>query len=358
VVARRAWSIEARARRGATVAAAALALGGASDAEAEVPSARTASLAWLRLPAAESCIGARDLALRVERRLGRAVFTPPTGGDIAVEGRIERIEARSAWHASLAVRDEAGHVLGVRDLERAGADCHAIDDELELVLALLIDPRAPIAPPPASPRPLPAAPVSPLAAPLPASLPLAPSCPPAPPQSAPWRGGVEAGPVVGFGLLPSTAGVGIAIRAHLAPPRGPAYEIGGAFWFDSHANERSISAIFSLAYGWASVCPVDALLGRTRATVCVGVQLGSLRADGTGLATPQHQEQLFFEPSLDARVRQRIVGPLFAGLGAALAVPTIRDRYYFTDAQGTRQDLFQAAPITGLLDLALGLELP
>jgi hypothetical protein len=62
--------------------------------------------------------------------------------------------------------------------------------------------------------------------------------------------------------------------------------------------------------------------------------------------------------SLEARARRRIVGPLVIAGGAALVVPTRRDRFYYRDAQGVERDVFQMTPVGGVIDLGLGLELP
>ena len=108
---------------------------------------RTSSLAWVRMPGAETCIDARALAQAVELRLGRPAFVAPTRGDVAIEARIERLQSPDAWHATITVFDDAGARTGLRELRTDRAECRAIDEELELVIALLIDPSAGLAPP-------------------------------------------------------------------------------------------------------------------------------------------------------------------------------------------------------------------
>ena len=338
--------------------AAAVLLGGVAD--ADPPAARTSSLAWVRMPGAEGCIDARALAQAVELRLGRAAFVAPTRGEVAIEARIERLQSPDAWHATIAVFDAAGARTGLRELQTERADCRAIDDELELVIALLIDPSAlhvpPVPPTPpvlapfTPPAPSPAAPSAPLVCP--------PALPPSPAPREPWRVGVAAGPIAEVGLLPSTVGVGLAIVAHVAPPRGPSFELGGSLWADSMVQTAVGDRTFSLAYGWLSVCPIDLARGGTALTACAGAQLGSLRVSGVGIPSKYRQEQLVLDVVAEARVRRRFVGPLFGGLGLGVAAPTVRDRFYFTDAQGARHDVFQVSPVAALFDLALGLELP
>lgn len=306
------------------------------------------------MPGAESCAGARELAQAVERRLGRPAFASPVAGEIAIEGRIERREDRDGWHATIAVFDEKGHPVGQRELERSAADCRALDPELELVVSLLVDPSAALGPAPAPPPP------QILPAPTRQVRPAAPvTCPaPSPSPARPWQAGAEAGAILGMGILPGTVGGGVSARARIAPPRGPSFELGGAFWFDGHADAAKERAAFSLTYGWLSVCPVDAKAAGFSVGACAGVQVGSLRVGGEGFPSAFRQEQLILNVAVDARVRRRLVGPLFAGLGAGLAVPTVRDWFFFTDLQGTKRDVFQAAPVVGLFDLALGLAFP
>lgn len=347
------------ARLSALLAAAALVVV-AARADADPPPSRTSSLAWVRLPGAEGCIDARALAQAVELRLGRAAFVAPTRGDVGIEARIERLQSPDAWRATITVFDAAGSRTGLRELQTDRADCRAIDDELELVIALLIDPSAALAPPPppTSPAPPPftlppprfVAPPAPLVCP-----PLAPAIAPAPAD--PWRVAVAAGPIAEVGLLPSAVGVGLAIRARVAPPRGPSFDLGGALWADSVVQTSFGARTFSLAYGWLSVCPLDLTRGGTALTACLGAQIGSLRVSDVDLPSEFRQEQLVLDLAADARVRRRFVGPLFGSVGLGIAVPTVRDRFYVTDA-GARRDVFQVSPVAGLADLSLGLELP
>lgn len=346
-----------RAPRSLAIASlcAALILGAVAAARADAPPPRTSSLAWVRLPGAEACIDMRSLAQAVELRLGRPAFVAPTRGDLAIEARIGPAPGAEGWRATITVVDAAGQRVGLRELSSDKLECRSIDDELELVMALLIDPSAALAPPVIAQEPLVSQPIAlaPPRAPLPA-----PVCPPLAPSPTPWRVGVEAGPIASLGLLPSGVGVGVQLRAHVAPPRGPSFELGGSFWLDSAVHTTHADPAFSLAYGWLSVCPVDVEVGGNGLSACVAAQLGSLSVSAPALPSAFHQEQLVFSLAAEARLRRRFAGPLFGGLALGLAVPTVRDRFYFTDPAGARHDVFQAAPIAALLDLGLGLELP
>jgi hypothetical protein len=323
---------------------------------------RTSSFAWVRLPGAEGCSGARALAEAVERRLGRPVFVAPTLGDVIIEGRIERVEGPGAFRATINVFDRAGAWIGRRELESPRAECQAIDDELELVVALLIDPAAALGPPPPAPPALPPiapvpAPLSPVAAPPPTvAPPHAPAPPPVPER--PWRLAIAGGATIGLGLLPGDAAGGVALWAQIAPPRGPSFEVGGAVWIDHQVTLPGGDASFSLAYGWIAVCPFDASLAGSTLTACLGPQVGSLRVAGAGFPSAFRQEQAIVSILAGARARRRFVGPLFGTAGLGITVPTLRDRFYYTDPQGVRREVFQASPVAGTGDLALGFELP
>lgn len=326
---------------------------------------RTSSLAWVRMPGAEACIDARTLAQAVERRLGRAAFVPPTRGDVVIEARIEHMQSPEAFRATVTLFDAANARLGVRELQTAGAECRAIDDELELVIALLIDPDATISP--ATPAPAPAPPLEP-APPAPhrdtlSPAPPAPAVPPLrlpPPLEPipPFRLGVAASAVVGLGLVPGPADIGIALHMHLTPRRGPSFELGGAVWASPVVNIVRGAPAFSLAYGSLSVCPLHAARGKSALAACLGVMLGSLRVDSVDLPSEYRRERLVLDLDLSARLRHRLVGPLFGSVGLGVAVPTLRDIFYLTDAAGMRHDVFQASLVAGILDAGLGLELP
>ncbi|WP_437774570.1 hypothetical protein [Sorangium sp. So ce1097] len=330
---------------------------------------RTSSLAWVRMPGAEACVDARTLALAVERRLGRVAFVPPTLGDVAIEGRIERSQEAGVWRATIRVFGAGGAAIGSREIEADHADCRAIDEQLELVIALLVDPdaalmlgraagspaasagwRAPGAGAVAQPAPLPPAAKAAIAL---------PACPPAPAApSASWRVGGAVEAVGGLGLVPGPAGVGVGVRAHATPPRGPGFELGGVLWASRDVREAPGSPAFSLAYGRLAVCPIEIVRGGTALSSCVGALLGSLRVEGLAVPSRFRHERLVFDLSLDTRVRRRFVGPLFGAVGLGIAVPTVRDVYFYTDAAGARHDVFEASPVSALLDLGVGLELP
>ncbi|MFT3767689.1 MAG: hypothetical protein QM820_19715 [Minicystis sp.] len=161
-------------RGGAAAAILALCLGaprGASAEEPRAPAARTLSIAWTRGAGAESCIAPDALRAAVGAKLGREVLAAPPRADLAVEARVE-LRAAGRWRAVITRVGAKGETLGLRELTSDAPSCRAFDDEITLVVALLLDPVAALAP--ATPQ---------VASPAPAP---APDAAPAAPPEQPW----------------------------------------------------------------------------------------------------------------------------------------------------------------------------
>ncbi|XXX73840.1 hypothetical protein WMF30_39960 [Sorangium sp. So ce134] len=347
-----------RAARLALVAAALIAAARPARASS---GGQTAALSWVRLAGAEACVGGRALAQAVEARLGRAALVSAARADLTIEGRIEP-GGSGGWRAVLAVADADGALLGTREIATASPRCGAIDEELALAIALMIDPGARLSPGAPAPPAAPAPPPAPSPAPAPSQPQvivqrvLIPVPPPAPPPPAPWRVEVGAGPLFGLGLLPSP-GVAAAIRARLTPPRLWSFEVGGAVWFPNEATTGASSTRFSWGEGFVSACPVS-LGSATRLSACAGARLGALRVSGLGFGVDRADERLTAGGALDVRLTRRLVGPVTAGGGVGLIVPLVRDRFFYIDAQGQNREVFQMAPLAGTADVLLGVDFP
>jgi len=306
------------------------------------PAARTSSLSWVRLPGAEGCIGSRALAVAVERRLHREVFVPPARAAVAFEGRVERTAAPEGFRAVITVSNEAGVVLGTREMRSGAPSCRAMDDDLALVVAVMIDPDAALGPPqPLAPAPAPVAPP-------PAWEGALPKAGPAPPS---WRVSLQAGGAAMLGLMPRTS-AGVLLRSHVEPPRFWAFEVGGVIFPSVEATQGTVSAGFQIAEGFVSACPLTVRALGAALSACAGVQVGSIRALGTGLQA----EQALFNVAVEGRVHRRLWGPLVAGVGLGLVAPVLRARFSYP-AQGGAE-LFSMAPVAGAVDLSLGVEFP
>jgi hypothetical protein len=290
---------------------------------------RTSSLNWVRTDGAEGCIPARQLAEAVEKVLGRAVFSPASRAEISVEGRVERLQAPTRWKAILRITDEQGAVVGDRELETRGADCHEMDEALAFVIALMIDPDAAGRPPPAP------APVA------------------APPGT--WQIHVEAELTGELGLLPS-GGVGPGARVSMGPGSW-AVEVTGRYIV---SHEQTITPSAQVAWSWASggmdVCPRMSLRAWTL-SACGGVEAGALSLVPQGaLAGPPRLDPLVLGTVL-GRAQVRVVSKVFVSVSAGIGVPLGRQQYNYTDANGVTQPLFQVSAVTGTLAVGLGVVL-
>ncbi len=337
-------------------------LAAARPACAADPAPRTSSLAWVRLPGAEACIGAHALAQAVERRLGRPVFVSAAQAGLSIEGRIERTAQPEGFRAVITLSDEQGAPLGTREIRREAARCDALDDEIALVVALLIDPEAALAPPPAAPPapPPPAPPPVQAIVPVPPAPPACPAPPPEPPPappSRPWHGGIEVGAVGEIGLLPS-AGVGVDLRLHVTPPGWPVLEIGAAIFASQRVASGGLGADFRLSFVSIAVCPLTADRWGFSFSACAGVDVGAIRGGGFGFDISLEQEGIVVDPRAGGTVWRRLVGPLRAALDADLVVPVVRDQFYYAAVGGTKLDVFRMSAVAGSVDLAIGVEFP
>jgi hypothetical protein len=333
------------------------------------PPPRPVALSWSRLPGAETCRDARALAQAVEQRLGHPVFVAPTQAAWTIEGRIEHRSAPDAWRATISIEDEHGALLGTRELTSEAPHCEALDEQLTLVVALMIDPDAALLPPPpASPSPPPTLPspapppTLPLPSPSPSPSPTLPPVPaPVPPPLPPPRPstifGARLGPALSLGLLP-TLGLGAELRGHLRPPGWPTLEIGAAVWAPREVSNGLFGATFSLAHAFLAACPLQVARWGFDLAPCAGVQLGALRAGGFGFDLSRQQEQIVFDATLGADLRRRLVGPLFAAAYVEMIVPVVRDRFFYLTAGGVKNEVFRLSPVAGSANLSLGVELP
>jgi hypothetical protein len=318
---------------------------------------RTTSLSWVRLPGAESCIGARSLAQAVERRLNRRLLVSAAQADVSVEGRIERTAQPDGWHAVVTISSGEGGALGTRELRSTAASCDAVNEELTLIIAVMIDPEAALsagapAQPPLSPLVPPSAPprvvVHRVLVPVPAPR-------PAPPV--PWRAGVEVGPITSLGLLPEP-GAGLVIRGRIRPPGFWSFQLGGILWLPSEAAQGGLGSRFTMAQGFLNACPIAGKALGIELAACAGVQIGAVRVGGFGFDLSDQHEQPVVNAHLEGRFTRRLVGPLGVSAGLGVLIPAIRDRFFYRERDQSRREVFRMSPVAGSLDAALGLEFP
>lgn len=331
----------------------------AAEAEAQPAAGYTAALTWVRLPGAESCIAPQALARAVEARIGRPLLSPLSRADRAVEGRVERRGA--AWVATLVGARDEGRT-GERTVSVVAPDCAALDPQLVLVAALLLEDALP--PPPTEPAVVPE-PAAPAVVPAPAALaaPAVPTsaCPrptpsPAPPPAASpaRRFALEAGVGFASGLLPALAPTWhvaamwspswpvVRLRATLAGvgPQRLGDGTGGATFLGATAE---LDACFAAsAAPWASLC--------------TGVLVAALHGAGERFA----RDASVWEPGVGVPLRARFEVPLGARWAVAASLGGVALAWWprFAVSSSTSGQVAReygpGAPVAFAADVAVG----
>jgi hypothetical protein len=270
------------------------ALAGAALIAARSPDARAqpapADRVVLRWTAPEGCPAGDRVTAEVDRLLGASGARPPKALDVSA--RVTEDPA-GGFRVHLETPGEGGS----REREIKGVSCAAIADATALIIALMIDPAAVAAAPPALPPsppspPLPSPPPSPAPPPLPS-----PSPPPSAPRPSP--------PPAANGIRPSFrllawAGADLGTLSSVAFAAGGAavmvvgpvrIELGAGAWPARTVvvpARPSTGGDVSLVTGSAGAC-YDVLAVTPRRPFelgpCGGFEVGRLHAVGVGVST-------------------------------------------------------------------------
>jgi hypothetical protein len=135
-------------------------------------------------------------------------------------------------------------------------------------------------------------------------------------------------------------------------------ELGGAVYAPSDAEAGNEGATFFLAEGFLGLCPLRSRVVAIQVEGCLSFAVGALRAGGFGFPLSSAKEQLVLNPTLEGRMRRRILGPLTLGVGIALAVPIVRDRFLFRTPAGEEREIFRMSAVAGAADTTVGVEFP
>jgi hypothetical protein len=224
-----------------------------------------------------------------------------------------------------------------RPVERArelrGASCAELRDAAAVVLAVTIDPFVPLnEPEPVEPEPVEPEPVEPMpvAEPVAEPIPVAEPEPVAEPLPAKPReltvllrlaGGVE------YRALPTLAGgpslaLGLRWRALRA-------ELVGSFWLSAAKRfdaAPDVGATISLGWVAPRLCGVPAV-GRVSFPLCVGIELGGMRAAAFGTSDARARTLAWIAPQLGAAVHLHLSGPLALWVGVDAAIPVVRPSF-------------------------------
>lgn len=295
----------------------------------------------------DQCIDVQALKAGVESRLGRRVFSD--AADLVLRGKVRFSGGRA--QADLELRTEGsgegrlGTLVGSRDLDMQGDDCHVLDDSLLLVASIMLDvPREELPAPPAPEDPAPAAEKPRAVPPLTTRLRL-----PTPrPAADPWQYGLFAGFTTTLGALPlGSYGGDLGLRVE--PSGFWPLEVSGGFDRGSASGEDG--ALRLTAASWAlTVCPVDFGL-----ELCVGQRFGAIWATGDELANNRSRRRIRGEIAVGLRWAPRL-GSNRLVVGLEGLVPLAQDRYFYR--RGAREvELFEVAPVGARLSVGFRLGL-
>ena len=312
----------------------------------------TSALSWVRLPGTEACLSASDLSERVEKRLGRPVFVTPSAADVSIEGRAEPRTAGNKKGFRMVVRGvrRDGTEIGARELDSERPDCHALDDTLTLVVALMIDPDADVA---AKPAPPPEPPPPPVVAPPPRDIvhervivhEVA-----APPP----RGRLDAyvAGTVGFGRLPGAA-PGLALVVRLGPRAVP-FEASLGAMPAAEVRNGDRTATYSLLEGGLAACPAMALGTRVELGGCAGARVGNVHTRGSGFHADAEVDRPLVDAVVGPRLQVTLLEPVFLIVSTSAVVPFVRQRTTYTAADGSTQSLHERAALGAEVGIGLG----
>ncbi|MEO8874795.1 MAG: hypothetical protein ABI461_04335, partial [Polyangiaceae bacterium] len=282
------------------------------------------------------------------------------------------------------LRDAKGATLGTRELDRTDPSCDGMREQLALVIAVMIDPDAALAPKAVPPPTPPVSTTAPAPTPTPttnrSSNPprvqtatgTTPPPPPPPIESSPpsrkatksadpWFFEASAAAFGAAGMTPNPV-LGVGVSTLIEAPKIPISLDGAAvFFFDSTATASSdgkpAATNFTLGYLSGGLCPLRYRGDRVHVFGCLISQLGLLRARSEGFATGGDDKLgVLYNIGIEGRASVRIAGPFALRVGVSTVVPIIRSPFIYDRGDGSSATLFQVSPLAVTGDLGLGFE--
>jgi hypothetical protein len=293
---------------------------------------RRIDLRWTRGEGAERCPSEPEIRAAVAERLGHDPFEPSglprRPGAWLVEAEISRRDDE-ALHAKVALFDETGSRVGLRDLDSAAVDCEALGRATVLMLVMATE-ESGAAHPPAKESPPPA-----------------PQPPPALPE--------EGAPPVETGARTVEIDVGLGGAVGLTPSPGPTFGAGARLRFGDHvyASLRGLWApaeatperTFSVGVAAAGpgICfEWPGARSRLALGACFHLAAGSLWVTQPSVPVSGTGAHFWMAGLLGARGRLDLAKPLYAAVELDAAVPFTRDTF-----------VTQICPPTGFQQAAL-----
>ena len=103
------------------------------------------------------------------------------------------------------------------------------------------------------------------------------------------------------------------------------------------------------------LCPLALGKAPVRVHACLGQQAGWIRAEGYGFDENRDRVRTTYGLALRARGSIQLTGPLTFRAGVELEAPLVRDRFVFSEQDGTQQRLYRLPPISVTGEVGLGL---
>ena len=338
-------------------------------------------LNWVRLPGAEACISAHELAVAVEERLERPIFGAPATGEIFVDGVVEPSpEAPGGFVARIWVNDATGRMLGQRELASAEPNCRSLDEALILVIAVTLYPQSELMtvgvpldravseqldalfhddPSELSPDDAPAIPSqgSATRGQEHASERMAPEPGTRRGQAPTGDGaspfGVDLTALAGAGVLPAlSAGIGARLFAEM--PVVGRLELGANLWAPTTVDSSGGAADFSRMSAELLACPI-AVAWLFGARPCLGVRTGLQGVEARGFVhNAPPKRHLLVEVVAQLLLRRPITGPLHYRLAVSIGIPLVRRDYTYSTDGADDGVVYQALGGNGRLEVGLG----
>ena len=313
-----------------------------SAAHAKADAGRAAALSWVRLPGAERCSSEAEIAAQVAERLQRDPWVSPTHAQLFLDAVIYP-DGPQRYRARVQVRDEASGESGTRELATRDADCRAIDAEISLTLALMVDPDAVLH----EATPLPGREIVPetrveTRSPVPDAQPRAPEI---------FSFSAAAALGVGFRHLPSP-GASLRFAWHAIPALSA--ELGATLLTSGVGGEAGTRGVSLHAY-FADPAVCGPHLGSARVWLrgCIGVQLGAIESEGVGFIHSLHHFSTWVAPEVALRFRATFTRTIGLEFAATLSVPAVQTTYSGVYADGSTSTLYQTPSVTGFFEIAL-----
>jgi hypothetical protein len=323
------------------------------------------------------CPDSAALAARVDRHMKRPALRPRT--DAATPGK-----DRPSLDVQI-YRSEAGYTAVVqtgektRQISDKGATCRGLADALAITLAILLDTEVP--PPAPEPTPTPEAPTP---API---APIAPATPLVETAEAPAPTPEEPAPIEPFSLPPrtfrvvagagATAATGLLTRLALGGTGHVGLGIGRVFSVEAGflvlptqtvpyagkvkgaAASATPTIDLQLTSALFRLCATARLVTEdTRAGLCAGALIGSIRGEGHGFVTNQSATDPWVAGNLGAILEQQLFWRLSLVTRASVYIPIVR-RSFTVDNVDSASDpqAFSPASVGAGLDAELRLSI-